>query len=186
MTTQEEDIIIRERDQWFRKNIKWLEHEVKYKICKTTGPMSSYWSDLLQIATLQFLNKPLPQQKQMIDDNMAGWYILVTAGRHIQSSTSPFYNQVRKLKLSTRSGAMPERSNEDEDELLENKSWYQCFQREIEKMNFYHRQLLIDKFHDGLTYDEMHQKYNITKISLTNDVRAALKMIRCRCNDDCK
>ena len=80
MTKEEENKIIKDREKWFSKNYAWLQKEVKYNICKTTGPMRDYAPDLLQIATLQFLNKPLEQQKQMIDDNMAGWYILTTAG----------------------------------------------------------------------------------------------------------
>ena len=184
MTQQEEDKIIRERDKWFRENMKWLQHEVKHRICKTTGPMSGYNDDLLSVAVLQFLNKPLLQQKQMLDDDRAGWYILVTATRHIQSSTSPFYTQIRKHKMSARSGAMPEQSTEDELEWLEDQDWYQCFQREINNINFYYRQLLEDKFMLGMSYHDMHLKYNITKNSLTRDVRLAIKYLRCKCNFD--
>lgn len=184
MTQQEIDELIKDRDEWFRRNMRWLQGEISYKICK--GPMTEYADDLLQVSTLQFLTKPWERQKQMLDDNMIGWYILVSATRNIQSSTSPFYNQVRKFKLSARSGAMPDKSNEDEDELLENQGWYQCFKRELASMDFYHRQLLLDKFEEGLTYDEMHEKYKITKISLTTDVRAAMQIIRCKCDNDCR
>jgi len=52
-------------------------------------------------------------------------------------------------------------------------------------MNFYYRQLLIDKYQEGLSYDDLHKKYNITKTSLNKDVHAALAFLRCRCNDQC-
>ena len=148
--------------------------------------MKDYDSDLLQIAVLQFLNKPLEQQKQMLDDNKVENYILVTAGMHIRSNSSPFYNQVRKHKTSSRSGALPDVSNEDDNEWLEDQDWYQCFQRVLPKVHFYYRQLLLDKYQEQLSFDQMRAKYNITKSSLTNDVKVALKYIRCKCDPDYK
>jgi len=97
MTQEEEDEVIRMREEWFRKRFPKLQKEIAYNIAK--GPMDQYKDDLTQIAVLQFLNKPLEVQKQMLDDSKVENYILVTAGMHIRSSTSPFYNQVRKHKL---------------------------------------------------------------------------------------
>jgi hypothetical protein len=77
-------------------------------------------------------------------------------------------------------------SDEDELELLEDQEWYQCFKREMESMNFYYKQLLIDKYEHGYTFQELNEKYNITKNSLTKDVRAAMQFLRCRCNNDCR
>ena len=151
MEKSESDEIIRKREKWFRENYEWLQREVKYNITKLTGPMKDYSDDLLQIATLQFLNKPLEVQNQMLEDGKAGWYILTTAGFHIRSSSSPFYNIVRKFKQSARSGALPDRSNEDDIELLEDQEWYQCLQRVLPEMNFYYRQLLLDKYQDGIS-----------------------------------
>ena len=187
MSKKEEDKIIRDREKWFRDNMKWLQHEVKHKICKTSGPMKDYAPDLLQVAILQFLKKPLETQYQMISEEKAGWYILVTATRHIQSSTSPFYNQVRKFKMSTRSGALPEMNNEDDPgaDPFAQYDWYQCFKREMDTMSFYHRQLLMDKYQDCLTFDEIQKKYNITKNSLVNDIKNALQFLRCRCDNNC-
>ena len=186
MTQQEENEIIRKREKWFSKNYAWLQREVQYTICKKTGPMADYADDLLQIATLQFLNKPLEQQNQMLEDGKAGWYILTTAGFHIRSSSSPFYNIVRKHKMSTRSGALPDRNNEDDDDLIESQDWYQCLQRVLPEMNFYFRQLLLDKYQDGLSFDDLHKKYNITKSSLTKDVQVALQYVRCKCDPNTK
>ena len=187
MDKEEEDKIISQRDKWFRDNIKWLQSEVQNKICKNSGPMKDYADDLLQVATLQFLNKPLEVQHQMISEEKAGWYILVTATRHIQSSTSPFYSQVRKFKMSTRAGALPELSNEDDPGAnpFAEYDWYQCFLREMDTMSFYYRQLLIDKYQECLTFDEIQKKYDITKNSLVNDIKSALQFLRCRCDNNC-
>ena len=186
MTKEEENKIIRDRERWFQKNFRWLEREIKRNIVKPTGPMVQFGDDLIQIVVEQFLKKPLESQKQMLDDNTVSNYLLVTAVRHLQSSTSPFYNQIRKERMKSRSGALPEMSTEDENEWLENQDWYLCFKREMEKMNFYYRQLLIDKYQEGMSYEDMHKKYNITKTSLNNDVHAAMQLIRCRCNNDCR
>jgi len=182
----EDKEIIRIREEWFSKNYSGFENEVRRNITKTSGPMKDYLHDLIQIAVLQFLNKPLSQQYQMLNDNKVQEYLLVTCKMHIISSTSPFYNIVRKHKLQARSGALPEMSTENDLEWLEDQDWYQCFQREMGKMNFYYRQLLIDKYQEGLTFDQLHKKYNITKTSLTKDIRAALQLLRCRCNNDCR
>jgi DNA-directed RNA polymerase specialized sigma24 family protein len=187
MDKEEEDKIIKQRDKWFRDNINWLEQDLKHKICKTTGTMVDYAGDLLQVAVLQFLKKPLEVQYQMISEEKAGWYILVTCTRHIQSSTSPFYNEVRKFKMSTRSGALPELNNEDDpgaDPFAEFE-WYQCFKREMNTMSFYHKQLLLDKYQDCLTFEEIQKKYNITKNSLVQDIKNALQFLRCRCDNNC-
>lgn len=185
MTREEENKIIRMRERWFSENYAKFEREVKRNVIKTSGPMVQFGDDLIQIVVEQFLKKPLPQQKQMIEDNLVQNYLLVTAVRHIQSSTSPFYNQIRKTRLQARSGAMPERSTEEENEWLEEQDWYQCFKREHEKMNFYHRQLLEDKYAHGLSFEQIHQKYNITKNSLNKDIKSALKFLRCRCDNYC-
>jgi hypothetical protein len=186
MTPQEEQEIIAIREKWFRDHFSSLQREIQYNICKTSGPMKDYSDDLTQIAVMQFLNKPLEVQKQMLQDSKVENYILVTAGMHIRSSTSPFYNIVRKHKMQSRSGALPDVSNEDDLEWLEDQEWYQCYKREMEKMNFYFRQLLIDKYEQGLSYDDLHKKYNITKTSLNKDVHAALQFLRCRCSNICK
>lgn len=186
MTREEENEVIRKREEWFSKSFSRLQKEIKYNITKTTGPMADYNDDLTQIAVLQFLNKPLEVQKQMLDDNKVENYILVTAGMHIRSSSSPFYNQVRKHKMSTRSGAMPDITDEDDEFLLENQDWYKCFQRALDGMHFYYRQLLLDKYQDQLSFNQMKEKYNINFNSLTNDTRAALKYVRCKCDPDYK
>ena len=186
MTQEEEDKIIADRDRWFRNNMKWLQHDVKHKICKNSGPMKDYADDLLQVAVLQFLNKPLEVQYQMISEEKAGWYILVTCTRHIQSSTSPFYNQIRKHKMSARSGALPDNSNEDENEPFEEFEWYQCYKRVSGSMSFYYRALLEDKYMHQLTFDEIRAKYDITKNSLVNDIQLALQYVRCKCDPNTK
>jgi len=88
--------------------------------------------------------------------------------------------------MSARSGVLPDRNDENEDELLESQDWYQCFQRVLPKMHFYYRQLLLDKYQEGLSFDELHQKYNISKTSLTKDIKAALYYVRCKCDPDTK
>ena len=114
MTQEEENEIIDRRDRWFRDNFNWFNKQVKKNITKSTGPMTQFHDDLIQIVIEQFLTRPLLQQKQMLDDNVVSNYLLVSAVRHLQSSTSPFYNIVRKERMKSRSGAIPDNSNEDD------------------------------------------------------------------------
>jgi len=185
MNKEEEDKIIADRDRWFRDNYVWFNRQVKKNITKPSGPMVQFHDDLIQIVVEQFLTRPLLQQKQMLDDNTVSNYLLVSAVRHLQSSTSPFYNIVRKERMKSRSGAIPDNSNEDENEPFEQYDWYQCFKREMEKMSFYHKQLLLDKYQYCLTFDEIQKKYNITKNSLVNDIKSAMQFLRCRCDNNC-
>jgi hypothetical protein len=187
MTQEEENEIIKRREEWFRKNYTWFNNEVKRNITKSDGPMVQYHSDLIQIVVEQFLTRPLLQQKQMLDDNTVSNYLLVTCVRHLQSSSSPFYNQIRKHRMSSRSGALPDMSDEDDPGAhpFEQYDWYQCFKREMNTMSFYYRQLLIDKYQDGLTFEEIQKRYNITKNSLVNDIKNALQFLRCRCDNNC-
>ena len=89
--------------------------------------------------------------------------------------------------MSTRSGALPEMNNEDDPgaDPFAQYDWYQCFKREMDTMSFYHRQLLMDKYQDCLTFDEIQKKYNITKNSLVNDIKNTLQFLRCRCDNNC-
>ena len=175
----EDKEIIRLREKWFRDNYKRFENEVKHNITKTQGPMKDYLHDLIQIATLQFLNKPLSQQYQMLNDDKVQGYLLVTCKMHIQSSSSPFYNQVRKHKLQTRSGALPEGVWEQNN--IENTDLWDCYQQEMDKLGFYERKLIEEKYFNGLSYDDIHKKYQITKASLITDMKKTFDIIRKNC-----
>jgi hypothetical protein len=186
MTQEEENEIIDRRDRWFRDNFNWFNKQVKKNITKSTGPMTQFHDDLIQIVIEQFLTRPLLQQKQMLDDNVVSNYLLVSAVRHLQSSTSPFYNIVRKERMKSRSGAIPDNSNEDENEPFEEFEWYQCYKKVSGSMSFYYRTLLEDKYMYQLTFDEIRAKYDITKNSLVNDIKLALQYVRCKCDPDTK
>jgi len=186
MNKEEEDKIIRDRDRWFRDNYVWFNRQVKKNITKPSGPMVQFHDDLIQIVVEQFLTRPLLQQKQMLDDNTVSNYLLVSAVRHLQSSTSPFYNIVRKERMKARSGAIPDNSNENENEPFEQYDWYQCYKRVSGSMSFYYRTLLEDKYMYQLTFDEIRAKYDITKNSLVSDIKLALQYVRCKCDPDTK
>lgn len=177
--------IIQMRDKWFSENYHIIQREVRNNIAK--DGMSGFADDLIQMSTIQFLNKPLDQQYQMLRDNKVKWYILVTAGLNLRSSTSPFYNQIRKFRMSVRTGAIPENSTEDDDVPQELQDDYQCLQREFENLNFYQKRLIEEKFINGLTYKEIRDKYDITLNSLTKDIKEAIRIIKCKCkpNSEC-
>ena len=53
MNKEEEDKIIRDREKWFRDNFVWFERQVKKNITQSTGPMTQFHDDLIQIVVEQ-------------------------------------------------------------------------------------------------------------------------------------
>ena len=174
----EEDLGRERINQWFNKNYSMLLREVKNNIAK--GGMSGYAVELLHITTIQFLTKPIPQQLQMLDDNKIKNYILRSAGLNLRSSTSPFYHQIRKFKMSTRSGALPDMLYERE--YIENTDLWRCFQENFNSMNFYYRELITQKYLNKLTFEDLHKKYGISKASLGSDINKGLRYLRSKCS----
>jgi hypothetical protein len=173
------------------EHYKWLLKEVKKNIAK--GKMSEYAEDLLHHVILDLYKMDEGKITQLLDDEKIKWYILSGCGLQLRSSTSPFYRIHRRTKMSTRenySGGDDHEFNYsggtgileqvytpyEEDEL------YICMMREIENMHWYYRTLIQDKWIEGMTLNEMKDKYNITLNSLTKDLKISYAIIRERCN----
>jgi len=176
MTKEELDKGINE---WFNKNYLYLRREISNNICK--DGMNDYTDDLLQYMVMWFLERSDEQKEQMLKENMIANYILRGASIQLKSSTSPFYSKVRKFKMSVREGVgLPD--GEDDDIPYENDPLYQCMMRELDEMHFYYRTLIQDKWFEGLTLNQMRDRYNITLSSLTKDLKIAYAIIKEKCN----
>ena len=176
MTKEELD---RGINKWFSENYLYLRREISNNICK--DGMNDYTDDLLQYMVMWFLERSDEQKKQMLEENMIANYILRGASIQLKSSTSPFYSKVRKFKMSVREGAgLPD--GYDDEVSYENDPLYQCMMRELNDMHFYYRTLIQDKWFDGLTLNQMREKYNITLSSLSKDLKIAYAIIREKCN----
>jgi hypothetical protein len=177
MTKEELD---KEINKWFSKNYLYLRKEIANNICK--DGMSVYTDELLSYMVLWFLERSDEQKEQMLKDNMIENYILRGASIQLKSSTSPFYSKIRKFKMSAREGLqLPEGSTFDNNP-IEDDELYQCMMEELENIHWYYRTLIKDKWFDGLTLNQMRDKYDITLSSLSKDLKLAYAIIREKCN----
>tara|TARA_B110000858_G_C17763185_1_gene455582 strand:+ start:849 stop:1400 length:552 start_codon:yes stop_codon:yes gene_type:complete len=173
-------------DIFITKNHKWLERNIKKNIAK--GKMSDYADELLQEMIIQVYGMKEEKVDELIENGKLKWYILSGAGMQLRSSTSPFYNRVRKHKMYAREVGLPgsdknifERA--DDTEAPSTECYFSCMQREIENLHWYNKTLLKEYWIDGLHLDQLHAKYKISKKHLTNDLNSAILTIRENCKE---
>jgi len=170
-----------EIDKWFRENYSYLQGEVKNNIA--IDQMSQYADDLLSICTESFLTRTPEQQQQMLDDDKIANYILYCCGFQIKSAQSPLYNQFRREKMRARSGMLEFENNPYvPDEQLEDTELYQCYLKARSELHWYHQRLLEMKWDEGLTYQEIRNRTNITLNSIQKDMAIIYQIIRQKCN----
>ena len=165
-------------NKWFSNNFSYLQREVSNNIAK--DGMSEYSEELLSVCVESFLTRTPEQQEQMLQDGKIPNFILRCCSFQIKSSTSPFYRESRRFKMSVREQKdIPEVA--DESHLLEDRDDYQCMMRAIEELNWYHRVILTEKWFNKLSYQQLREKYGITLQSLRNDLSLAYEIIRKKC-----
>jgi hypothetical protein len=170
----------KEMNRWFRENYDSLIYQVKRNIAK--DGMSMYAEELLSHVILWTLERKPEMKEQMLRDNKLENYILRTCGLQLRSSTSPFYREARRFKMSARSGVAEIDDIEDEGlSSIEGDPQYQCMVREMKNMHWYYQKLLEEKWINGLTYQDMRIKYGITLASLRHDLNLAYDIIRTKC-----
>jgi hypothetical protein len=175
-----EEELNREINKWFSKNYNSLISQVKQHICK--DGMRMYADELLSHVILWTLERSHEMKEQMLRDNKLENYILRTCGLQLRSSTSPFYREARRFKMSARSGVAEIDDIEDEGiSSVEGDPQYQCMVREMKNMHWYYQKLLEEKWINGLTYQDMRIKYGITLASLRHDLNLAYDIIRKKC-----
>ena len=175
-----EEQLNKEINKWFDKNYDSLLYQVKTYICK--DGMSMYSEELLSHVILWTLERSHDMKAQMLADNKLENYILRTCGLQLRSSTSPFYREARRFKMSARSGVSEIDDIEDEGiSSVEGDPQYQCMIREMENMHWYYKKLLEEKWINGLTLQDMRIKYGITLASLRHDLNLAYDIIRLKC-----
>jgi len=166
-------------NEWFRKNYLYLRREISNNIAK--DGMNDYTDDLLQYMCIWFLERPDELKQELLEKGLIANYMLRGASIQLKSNTSPFYSKIRKFKMSVREGAgLPD--GIDDDDSYENDPLYQCMLRELDNMHFYYRTLIQDKWFEGMTLNQMREKYNITLASLSKDLKVAYAIIREKCN----
>ena len=131
----EEEINKKISDQ-IEKSYKWLHREITTKIAK--DQMSEFGTELLHFDILELYNKPLEYKQKLLKDEKVPFWILTSSGLQLRSGSSPFYNQIRKTRMSTRSGDV---SLENEVYEPYDPEMYDCFIKGMEHLNFYYHKL---------------------------------------------
>ena len=173
-------------DKFVEKEYKWIDREIRNNIAK--NQMADYADDLLQEMIIQLYNMKEEKIEQLLDNGKLKWYVLSGAGMQLRSSTSPFYQRIRKHKMYAREFGLPGTDANifekiDDTEELSIECYYICMQREIENLHWYNKTLLQEYWIQGLHLEDLHQKYKISKAHLTKDLNAAILQIRENCKE---
>ena len=173
-------------DDWVRREYKWIDREIRANIAK--NQMRDYADDLIQEMMIQLYNMKEEKIEQLLDNGKLKWYVLSGAGMQLRSSTSPFYQRIRKHKMYAREFGLPGTDANiferiDDTEELSTECYYICMQREIENLHWYNKTLLQEYWMQGLHLDDLHAKYKISKKHLTKDLNAAILQIRENCEE---
>ena len=157
-----------------------------------------YGGDLLGYCLEDFLcNKDLEYQyKVAVEDDKLPNYIGRSMSLQIKSSSSPFWFKYRKEGYNSRGIYLAEDGSVEIDPSVEIgeemdvefdspayvKNDLDCVRYALEQLHWYDSHLINDYFIKGLTYQDMHVKYNISLNSLKKDINKALDKIRKICS----
>jgi hypothetical protein len=180
------------------KVTQWYAKMYKDSMQIAGANFSLYGEDLLAYCLEDFLcNKDLEYQYKVscIDDKLVN-YIGRSMALQIKSSSSPFWFKYRKEGYNSRGIYLVEDGKEELDPLIEMgeemdvefdspayvKNDLDCVRYALEQLHWYDSHLINDYFIKGLTYQDMHVKYNISLNSLKKDINKALVKIKNICS----
>ena len=156
-----------------------------------------YGEDLLAYCLEDFLcNKSLEYQyKVSCQDDKLPNYIGYSMGLQIKSSSSPFWFRYRKEGYNSRGIYLAEDGSVEIDPSVEigeemddefDSPYYikndlDCVRYALEQLHWYDKILIEEYYIKGVTFRDMHKKYNISLNSLKKDIDSALTKIRKIC-----
>ena len=158
-----------------------------------------YGNDLLAYCLEDFLcNKDIEYQyKVAVQDNKLPNYIGYSMGLQIKSSSSPFWFRYRKEGYNSRGIYLAEDGSVEIDPSVEievdeiddefDSPYYikndlDCVRYALEQLHWYDRILVEEYYIKGVTFRDMHKKYNISLNSLKKDINKALAKIKNICS----
>jgi hypothetical protein len=162
------------------------------KLLKDEQRITSYnyhlYSDLLSFCMEQFLTKkPLDYIfKVCVTDNAILNFMGRSMSLNLRSSSSPYWNQIRKQSYNFRGVYLAETDQAyitgqyDEITIAEDAD-YECMLLQLEKLDFYHKPLLLDYYIQGMTFIQLNKKYGISLSHLREAINKGLEIIRTEC-----
>jgi hypothetical protein len=179
------------------KVVLWYPKMVKDSKQIAGANFEKYGNDLLAFVLEDFLcNKDLEYQyKVAVQDNKLVNYIGYSMGLQIKSSSSPFWFRYRKEGYNSRGIYLAEDGSVEIDPSVEigeemddefDSPYYiknnlDCVRYALEQLHWYDKILIEEYYIKGVTFRDMHKKYNISLNSLKKDIDSALTKIRKIC-----
>ena len=166
------------------------------KMCADEKRITSYnselWSDLLSFCLTEFLDKKsIDYQYQVaVTNDKLKHYIGRSMSLNLRSKTSPYWSKIRRYTYNTRGTYLVDYDEFDKHEhfqlsdpdlTLEQFNPRECMMASLDKIDFYHRQLITDYYLNGMSYKDMHEKYGITLNSIRRDVKKGIALIQQHC-----
>lgn len=180
------------------KVTQWYAKMYKDSMQISGANFEKYGNDLLAYCLEDFLcNKDIEYQyKVAVQDNKLPNYIGYSMSLQIKSSSSPFWFRYRKEGYNSRGIYLAEDGSVEIDPSVEigeemddefDSPYYikndlDCVRYALEQLHWYDSHLINDYFIKGLTYQDMHVKYNISLNSLKKDINKALAKIKNICS----
>lgn len=176
-------------------NSKITEHYDK--MLRDEKRITSYnyeqFSDLLSFCLEQFLTKKsIDYQFQVaVKDDALPNYMGRSMSLNLKSSSSPYWNQIRRQSYNYRGIYLAEDQendyiNRNYDEIYDHESLddFDCMMIQLDKLNFYYKALLTDHFLNNMTLTQMNVKYGIALRHLRKAIDEGTAIIRKACRNE--
>ena len=164
-------------DRWISRNYEMLVSNVS-RITRNKDEAV----EILHICILSLLEFPADKQQRLYDEGKLENYITSASNLQYKSSTSPYHRQNRRHSRNETEWVEWKWGHNLEDEFDDWAEMCECALKELNDLHFYYRILIQDKFIQGMTYQQMNEKYRISKNSLLKDVKEGLLMLKLKCN----
>jgi hypothetical protein len=146
------------------------------------------YSDLLSFCMEQFLCKKDINYKYKVcvtDDAILN-YMGRSMSLNLRSSSSPYWSHIRKDSYNYRGVYLAETdkayvTGQYDEITIQVDTDFECMLLQLEKLDFYHKPLIIDYYIQGMTYIQLNKKYGISLKHLKTAIEEGLSIIKTEC-----
>jgi hypothetical protein len=146
------------------------------------------YSDLLSFCMEQFLCKKDINYKYKVcvtDDAILN-YMGRSMSLNLRSSSSPYWSHIRKDSYNYRGVYLAETdkayvTGQYDEITIQVDTDFECMLIQLEKLDFYHKPLIIDYYIQGMTYIQLNKKYGISLKHLKTAIEEGLSIIKTEC-----
>jgi len=139
-------------------------------------------TDVLHHCVMDFLQLPISQQQQMLNDSKIENYLTKCVSIQYKSSSSPYHYQNRKVRMMEDEYKDWQHDNEADEYDFQLDECLECLKRETKNLFWYNQVLIEKKFFEGWTYQQLHDYYGISKNSLVRDIKVGILELKNKCN----